>query len=334
MAKSRSLPTDLLADPDYMELDSDTQVILLMLVLMADDEGRGRAHTGMLSRHLNKSPEQIEHALACLSELDLVACYVVGRHRYYHLLRWWEWQTLSKPTPSRFPAPPTAVQSEWVSPRDVPRIPQGSPGESWAEGEGEGKGKGREQNREEKAEEEGALPAGITRFPQPTPFSEHISGASRLSPPPPGAKNFSPPEAHGASIPPIQQVAKILQLPVTEALTHVVTAYAPFGSLPLLSEANAAREWIDDTTRNRSHKPMTVAFFHRWLKREQERQAERPATQASQTSHVRTTATSGARVERYTTQQRDEGPRLPSLMHLAEEDRRLEEAIRARKAGR
>src|SRR5579885_3121324 len=110
MAKSRSIPTDLLADPDYIELDSDTQVILLMLVLMVDDERRGRAHTGMLARHFNKSPERIEHALACFSELDLVACYVVGRHRYYHLQRWWEWQTLSKPTPSRFPAPSTAAQ--------------------------------------------------------------------------------------------------------------------------------------------------------------------------------------------------------------------------------
>src|SRR5579883_44808 len=141
MAKSRSIPTDLLSDPDYMELDSDTQVILLLLVLAADDEGRGRAHTGMLARHFNKSPERIEHALAWLSDLDLVTCYVVGRHRYYQLLRWREWQTLSKPTPSRFPAPPTE-QSSWLS--DLPRETQESPGESWVEGEGEGKGKGRE----------------------------------------------------------------------------------------------------------------------------------------------------------------------------------------------
>ena len=38
MAKSRSIPTDLLSDPDYMELDSDTQVILLLFVQI------GRAH--------------------------------------------------------------------------------------------------------------------------------------------------------------------------------------------------------------------------------------------------------------------------------------------------
>jgi hypothetical protein len=329
MAKSRSIPTELLSDPDYMELDSDTQVILLMLVLTADDEGRGRAHTGMLSRHFNKPAERVEHALATLAELDLVMCYVVGRHRYYHLPRWWEWQTLSKPTPSRYPLPPTATQESCAS--LSPRETQECPGESWLEGEGEGKGKGREQNPEEKkVEEEGDLPAGITRFPHPALSSEHVSGSCRLSPsapPPPRGSSFQP-EAHGASVPPVQQVARILRLPVTEALTHLVTEYTTAGSLALLSEAHAARAWIEDTTRNRNRKPMSVAFFHRWLKREQEMQVQR------HTAHMETTNTSGPRPDQCANPSADEERRLPSLMHLAEEDRRLEEAIRARKAGR
>jgi hypothetical protein len=154
-----------MSDPDYVELESDAQVILLMLVLTADDEGRGQAHTGMLSRHFNKPAERIEDALSTLASLDLVTCYVVGRHRYYQLLRWWEWQTLSKPTASRFPLPPASFQSESrsvVSPRET----QETPGKSRPEGEGEGKGKRTEQNPEEK--EMGAdLPPGITRFPHP-----------------------------------------------------------------------------------------------------------------------------------------------------------------------
>src|SRR5579885_2135511 len=97
MAKSRCLPTDLLTDPDYIELDSHTQVILVMLVLTADDEGRGRAHTGMLARHFNKTPKQVEQAFAELADLEFVTRYTVGRHQYYQLLRWGEWQTLSKP---------------------------------------------------------------------------------------------------------------------------------------------------------------------------------------------------------------------------------------------
>ena len=66
-----------------------------------------------------------------------------------------------------------------------------------------------------------------------------------------------------------QQVAQILKLAVSEALTRLVTEYACSSSLSLLGEADAAREWIDDGTRNRNSKCVTVAFFRRWLQREQ-----------------------------------------------------------------
>lgn len=313
MAKSRSIPTDLLCDPDYMELDSDTQVILLMLVLTADDEGRGRAHTGMFARHFNKPAERIEHALELLAELDLVLCYIAGRHRYYQLLRWGEWQTLSKPTPSRFPNPP---HSECPPFSNAPWETQASPGLSWVEGEeGKGEENGREQNQEEKeeAEEEGNLPVGITRFPPPAQSTQRLESVKQPSSPPPGGNVLRSSEASHASGTPVQQVARILRLPVTEALTHVVTEYTTFGSLALLSEAHAACAWIEDRTRNRSHKPMSVAFFHRWLKREQEMQTQRLTAQA---------------LPAY--QQEGEERRLPSLMHLADEDRRLQEAIQAK----
>ena len=327
MAKSRSIPTDLLFDPDYMELDSDTQVILLMLVLTADDEGRGRAHTGMLARHFNKPAERIEQALALLSELDLVMCYVVGRHRYYHLVRWGEWQTLSKPTPSRYPLPPTSPLPESLVSAS-PRETQGNPGESWVEGEG----KRREQNPEEKKAEtkEDSLPAGITRFPERARFTENTSHSFRSassSPapaktPPEGDASVQadPPRASGV---PVQQVANILRIPVTEPLTHLVTEYTTLGSLALLGEADAAREWIEDITRNRHHKPMSVAFFRRWLKREQEMMAQRHAPTESQTVQMRATGTTGSSgFQGYQRggQQQGDGYRLPSLMHLAEED--------------
>src|SRR5579883_346490 len=175
MAKSRSIPTAWMTDPDYMELESDVQVILLMLILTADDEGRGQAHTGMLSRHFNKPARCIEDALATLASLELVACYVVGRHRYYQLLRWGDWQTLSKPTPSRFPAPPTQPVSPCaLSPRGFLE----TPGESVPEGEKE-KGKRTEQNPAKQAEE---LPPGITRFPQRAAVSARVEGSCALSP--------------------------------------------------------------------------------------------------------------------------------------------------------
>ncbi len=76
-----------------------------------------------------------------------------------------------------------------------------------------------------------------------------------------------------------RHTARILKLAVSEALTRVVAEYIALPGLSLLGEADAAREWIEDSRRNRQHKRMTPAFFRSWLKREQEalrqRQAER-----------------------------------------------------------
>src|SRR5712692_1439215 len=107
MAKQRCLPTSFFKDPDVMALSSgDVRLILIGLILNADDEGRGLAHARILGRELDYPPEVIESALQEMEACELVQCYQVERHRYYSLRRWGEWQTLSKPTQSRFPAPP------------------------------------------------------------------------------------------------------------------------------------------------------------------------------------------------------------------------------------
>lgn len=271
MAKSRCVPTALMLDPDYMELASDTQVILLMLILSADDEGRGQAHMGMMSRHFNKSPETIEGALATLAELELVTCYVVGRHRYYALLRWSEWQTLSKPTPSRFPQPPAFCESE-PSSTIASRETQETPGEYRPEGEGEGNR--REQNIEEKAKEKDAgLPPRMMRFPYPPTARASAAASSMFSSTALSGQTATPMlQAVGSepSTAPIQQLATILRVPVSEALTRLAAEYATTDSLTLLGQADAAREWIDDLIRNRHGHAMTVGFFRRWLQRERE----------------------------------------------------------------
>src|SRR5450631_4487441 len=134
MARSRSIPTQLFWDPAFSLLDSDTQIILLGLTLIADDEGRGLAQIRFLVRQFDKDPTVVEQALTTLTETEFLACYQVGNQRYYQHLHWQEWETLSKPTPSRYPAPPDhedSVQSE---------IPQGNskkPREILPEEEGE-----------------------------------------------------------------------------------------------------------------------------------------------------------------------------------------------------
>ena len=111
MARARCLPTRFFKDPDVDAAGNDGCLILVGLVLDADDYGRGYAHSGLLGREIRGyAPEQVENVLHILEALELLTLYTVGKHRYYCLPRWNEWQTLSHPTPSKFPAPPAVQQ--------------------------------------------------------------------------------------------------------------------------------------------------------------------------------------------------------------------------------
>jgi hypothetical protein len=116
-----------------------------------------------------------------------------------------------------------------------------------------------------------------------------------------------------------QQIAHILTLPVTEALTRLVAEHAQVPSLSLPGEADAAREWIDDPRRNKKHRRMSPAFFRNWLKREQDATQRRQialqqAAQATGTSGPTPSSASAPTASR----------RPPDLMHLADEDQHVE----------
>src|SRR5690348_12430209 len=114
MASKRCLPTRFFKDADIMNVSKDSQLILVGLVLLADDEGRELAHPRLLSREIDYPPEQIEAALQELVENDLIVLYQAGKHCYYSLTRWNQWQSISsqKMTPSKYPAPPVEDVSE------------------------------------------------------------------------------------------------------------------------------------------------------------------------------------------------------------------------------
>ena len=111
----------------------DTRLILVGLVLTADDEGRELAHPKLLGRELDYPPEQIEAALQELAANDLLILYQVGKHRYFSLTRWGQWQTLSsnKITISKYPAPPQSGDADvpGTSPNQ-PELPTEPPGNS------------------------------------------------------------------------------------------------------------------------------------------------------------------------------------------------------------
>src|SRR5579859_5559760 len=116
MARKRSIPTTLFASPDFFELSSNTvRLIFIGLILDADDEGRGCAHPRLLARKLDQQPEEVEQALMELATHGMLYCYeVTGRH-FYWLCHWQTYQTLSKPTPSHYPAPPGQMEGEQES---------------------------------------------------------------------------------------------------------------------------------------------------------------------------------------------------------------------------
>jgi hypothetical protein len=274
MASKRSIPTTLFFSPDFFELScNDTRLIMIGIILDADDEGRGSAHRTVLARKLHQEVELIDNALEELEQHGILQCYDVAGRPYYVLCHWHTYQTLSKPTPSKFPAPPSAhqqgtpttfqedagdashPQGNMVSSCNTLRNAgisttfMGTPGQSrnaLLEGEVE---REREHEREKKrteGEDEGAQ-SNILPFPIVGGISsashEHLEVATK-------------------------KIAQTLQLPVTEALTQIVQEFLDNSSLSLLGEAIEAREWIDDPGRNRSQKQMTLAFFRRWLKRE------------------------------------------------------------------
>ena len=188
------------------------------------------------------------------------------------------------------------------------------PKDSRSEEEEEEKGKRRES--EEEAEENVSAdreraaeqPRNVLPFPNAR-ADDHDDGSRR--------KTSMLSETEKTAL--TYQVSRILKLPATEALTRLVTDYAPVSSLSLPGEADAAREWIDDPRRNRKRKHMTPAFFRNWLKREVEACAQRQRA-LEQVLPAQATGTAGEPSMRASAQASSSAPRAPNLMYLADED--------------
>lgn len=301
MASKRCIPTRFFKDPDIMNLESkDHELILVGLVLMADDEGRELAHAKLLSRELDYPQEQIEAALADLAANDLVVLYQEGRHRYYSLTRWGQWQTLSlaKITPSKYPAPPSKEDTMLSdgsqhptesSSQHFPEFPRETPGNSAVSLDFPSQVNLSESNS---SEGEGEMPPhNVVAFPigrvESTKSTHTTTTTGKQKPDEPESQEpLDTREAQGMQQM-MRQVAEILRLPESDALLRIVGDYQDDPLVRLLGEADAAREYIDDPRRNRKGQRMSPAFFRRWLRREHEdaerRQSQRHARAATGT---------------------------------------------------
>jgi len=281
MASKRCLPTRFFKDADIMNVSKDGQLILVGLVLLADDEGRELAHPRLLSREIDYPPEQIEAALAELVENDLVVLYQAGKHNYYSLIRWNQWQSISsqKMTPSKYPAPPVDGVSEAAPAVSEEKQIVGAEHFRYApefRREMLGKGGSAQGNSGKNRE----IPTQFKLSESNSSESKLIEDEGEKQPPPnivlfPAARDDADDEidtkkAETEVIAVTKQVATILNLPVNDRLQRVIADYLDDTSLSLLGEADAAREWIEDPRRNRKRKQLTPAFFRCWLKREHE----------------------------------------------------------------
>ncbi len=275
MASKRCIPTRFFKDPDIMNLENkDHQLILIGLVLMADDEGRELAHAKLLSRELDYTPEQIEAALADLAANDLVVLYQAGRHRYYSLTRWGQWQSLSlaKITPSKYPAPPSQEDTRLTdgsqlpaesASQGLPEFPRETPGNPAISQDSPSQVNLSESNSSEGEGEKEMPPHNVVAFPTARADSANgtdgtTTGAAR--------QKTDGQETQRA----MRSVAEILRLPESDALLRIVEDYQHDPLVRLLGEADAALEYIDDPRRNRHKQRMSPAFFRRWLRREHE----------------------------------------------------------------
>ena len=276
MASKRCLPTRFFKDADIMNVSKDGQLILVGLVLLADDEGRELAHPRLLSREIDYPPEQIEAVLQELVENDLVVLYQAGKHRYYSLTRWNQWQSLSsqKITLSKYPAPPEHADVAQCS-------EEGSQEEEHA-------AEPSQNSPEFPREKSGKLGEYREIPPQYNVIESKLIQEKRIEDeeeekekgqPPPNVVTFPAARdavANANSYPSVEilqatkQVAAILKLSASDALARVVADYLHNPGMSLFGEADAAREWIEDRQRNRKQQRLTPAFFRRWLKREQE----------------------------------------------------------------
>jgi len=106
MATCRDVPTTLFSSHGFFEWSSNTTCLMLIgIILDADDEGRGSAHSVVLARTLHQEVDQIENALVELEQHRTLQCYEIAGQRYYILCHRHTYQATKKP-PSPYPAPP------------------------------------------------------------------------------------------------------------------------------------------------------------------------------------------------------------------------------------
>jgi hypothetical protein len=109
----RTVKPEWLEDELLALASSDARVLSIALILLADDHGRGRANTVMLSGQIfpGKPVELLVSAIAELVSMRFVFTYDVEGQKYYAIRNWLKHQRIDRASASKFPEPPEEISA-------------------------------------------------------------------------------------------------------------------------------------------------------------------------------------------------------------------------------
>lgn len=137
MARKRMISPSMWESLSFSELSDFAKLVFISLISHADDEGRGVAKAGTVTSFTfpNDENKRVADVKKALSEIALkmsVQFYSIDGRDYYVMTNWLDYQTINKPTKSKFPPPPNAgvggdIRSNGELPHDYGRTTVGLP---------------------------------------------------------------------------------------------------------------------------------------------------------------------------------------------------------------
>lgn len=96
--------------------NQQARLLLLWLILFADEKGQEVAHAGLLGLAMDESAETMETALQALVTHDALVLVQCEKRRMYQLTHWHTWQHLRS---QRLPAPSSLVAESKIDLSDL-----------------------------------------------------------------------------------------------------------------------------------------------------------------------------------------------------------------------
>lgn len=127
MSRIRTLKPEWLDDESIAACSDSARLLSTALILLADDEGNGRAHPRFIAARVwAYSPDGLDKVELAMPELEacgFVTVYEAGGQSYFSINNWKKHQKISKPGAPRVPPPEPNDSAQVVQ---SPKIPGGN----------------------------------------------------------------------------------------------------------------------------------------------------------------------------------------------------------------